>query len=402
MARTAFRNGRVLLDSSIVDNQIVFVDGSRIGEIRPDDDAKADAETVVDLNGRLLLPGFIDVQVNGGGGSLLNSDPTIEGIRTIATAHRRFGTTGLLPTLITDDLDVVRRAIAAVDEAILAGVPGVLGIHLEGPYLSPDRKGAHDGSKLRRLDLSGVPLLTSLRRGRTLVTLAPEVTAPGTIEALVEAGVLVSAGHTNGTTAIIEDAFRRGVTGVTHLFNAMSQLGSRAPGAVGAVLHNQDAYVGIIVDGRHVDPRVLKLALRCRPLDRFMLVTDAMPCVGSSLDSFVLQGRTIRVRDGVCVDDAGTLSGAAVDMATTVRNAVSMLGMTTADAVRMASEYPARFLGLGGELGRIHPGYRANLVVANDAMEIESVWVDGVEEHHARTSEASEPRERSGALGPRE
>ena len=402
MSRTAFHNGKVLLGSSLVEYQTVLVDGSRIAAIRPGEGLTADADSVVDLNGRLLLPGFIDVQVNGGGGVLLNADPTVEGVRTIATTHRRFGTTGLLPTLITDELDVVRRAIAAVDEAVESGVAGVLGIHLEGPYLSPDRKGAHDGSKLRRLDLSGVPLLTSLRQGRTLVTLAPEVTAPGAIEALVEAGVLVSAGHTNGTTATIEDAFRRGVTGVTHLFNAMSQLGSRAPGAVGAVLHNQDAYVGIIVDGRHVDPLVLRLALRCRPMDRFMLVTDAMPCVGSSSDSFVLQGRTIRVRDGVCVDDAGTLSGAALDMATAVRNAVSMLEMTIADAVRMASEYPARFLGVGGELGRIHPGYRANLVAANDAMEIESVWVDGVEEHHARTSDASEPRERTGALGPRE
>jgi N-acetylglucosamine-6-phosphate deacetylase len=378
MSRTAFRNGRVLLSSGIVDNQTVVVDGSRITAIHMDDEAKADTDRLVDLNGCLLLPGFIDVQVNGGGGVLLNAEPTVEGIRTIATTHRRFGTTGLLPTLITDELDVVRRAIAAVDEAIEMGVPGVLGIHLEGPYLSPERKGAHDGSKLRRLELGGAPLLTSLRHGRTLVTLAPEVTEPGAIEALVEAGVLVSVGHTNGTAAAIEDAFRRGATGVTHLFNAMSQLGSRAPGVVGAVLDNRDAYAGLIVDGRHVDPLVLRLALRCRPLDRFILVTDAMPCVGSSSDSFVLQGRTIRVRDGVCVDEAGTLSGAAVDMATTVRNAVAMLGLTIVEAVRMASEYPARFLGLDREFGRIHPGYRANFVVANDRLEVESTWIDGL------------------------
>ena len=380
MPLTAFRNGRVLVGTSIVDHRTVVVDGPRVSAIHSDDGVKPDADHVVDLNGRLLLPGFVDVQVNGGGGVLLNANPTVEGVRTIANTHRRFGTTGLLPTLITDDLDVVHRAIAAVDEAIGTGVPGVLGIHLEGPYLSPERKGAHDGSKLRRLDASGVPLLTSLRRGRTLVTLAPEVTAPGAIESLVAAGVVVAAGHTNGTATDIAGAFRRGVTGVTHLFNAMSQLGSRAPGAVGAALENQAVYTGIIVDGRHVDPLVLKLALRCRPLDRVVLVTDAMPCVGSSSDTFVLQGRTIRVRDGVCVDDAGTLSGAAVDMATTVRNAVAMLGLSLADAVRMASEYPARFLGLDGELGRIHPGYRANLVVANERLEVEGVWIDGVRE----------------------
>lgn len=379
MGRTAFHNGQVLIGSEILEGRTVVVDGARITKI-DEGPLTAEVDLVVDLNGRLLLPGFVDVQVNGGGGVLFNADPTAAGIRLIASTHRRFGTTGLLPTLITDELDVVRRAITAVDEAIEAAVPGVLGIHLEGPYLSTERKGAHDASKLRRLDAGGVPLLTSLRHGRTLVTLAPEVAAPGMIEALVASGVVVSAGHTNASADAMSDAFRHGVTGVTHLFNAMSQLGSRTPGVVGATLGNQDAYAGIIVDGRHVDPRVLKLALRCRPLDRFMLVTDAMPCVGSSSDVFVLQGRTIRVRDGVCVDDAGTLSGAAIDMATAVRNAVIMLGLTIVEAVRMASEYPARFLGLDRELGRIWPGYRANLAIANDRLEIEDVWIDGINE----------------------
>jgi N-acetylglucosamine-6-phosphate deacetylase len=377
MARTAFHNGRVLIGSRIDEDVTVLVENARIVSIDELGRAASVADHVVDLNGRLLLPGFIDVQVNGGGGVLFNAEPTASGIRVIATTHRRCGTTGLLPTLITDELDVVRQAMAAVDEAIETGVSGVLGIHLEGPYLNAERKGAHDGSKLRRLEASGVPLLTSLRRGRTLVTLAPEVTAPGAIEALVAAGVIVSAGHTNADADVMSGAFRRGVTGITHLFNAMSQLGSRAPGVVGATLNNQDAYAGIIVDGRHVDPSVLRLALRCRPLDRFLLVTDAMPCVGSSSDVFVLQGRTIRVRDGVCVDDAGTLSGAAIDMATAVRNAVTMLGLPIADAVRMATEAPARFLGLDGEVGRIHPGCRANLLVTNDRLEIEAVWIDG-------------------------
>ena len=378
--RIAFRNGRVLAGATILDHHSVVVDGARIVEVRPESTSGENADQTIDMDGRLLLPGFVDVQVNGGGGVLFNGDPTVEGIRTIADAHRQYGTTGLLPTLITDDLAVVGRAIAAVDEAIRVGIPGVLGIHLEGPYLNPERKGAHDGSKLRRLDLGGVPLLTSPQRGRTLVTLAPEVTDPGAIEALIAAGAIVSAGHTNGTSTTIEASFRRGVRGVTHLFNAMSQLVSRAPGVVGATLNSPDCYAGLIVDGRHVDPEVLKIALRCRPLDRYMLVTDAMPCVGSSSDTFVLQGRTVRVRDGVCVDDNGTLSGAALDMATAVRNAVTMLGLGIEDAVRMASEYPARFLGLDKQIGRVHPGFRANLVVMNDRLEVDGVWVDGVNE----------------------
>lgn len=377
MARTAFHNGRALVGRRLVEGRAVVVDGARIAAIVDEGSVPA-ADERVDLQGRLLLPGFIDVQVNGGGGVLFNGEPTVDGVRTIAAAHRRYGTTGLLPTLITDDLEVIDRAIAAVDDAMAAGVPGILGIHLEGPYLSADRKGAHLASKLRRLDMDGVARLTRLSRGRTLVTLAPEVAAPGTIEALVRAGVLVSAGHTNATASVIAEAVGRGVTGATHLFNAMSPLVSRAPGAVGAVLDSPDLYAGIIVDGRHVDPLVLRLALRCRPLDRFMLVTDAMPCVGSSSDAFVLQGRTIRVRDGVCVDDAGTLSGAAIDMATAVRNAVTMLGLPVAEAAQMASEYPARFLGLDDELGEIRVGCRANLVVATARLDIEDVWIDGV------------------------
>jgi N-acetylglucosamine-6-phosphate deacetylase len=375
--RTALYNGRILIGSTFSDDATVVLEGSTIARVGRDRPATNDADVTVDLAGSTLVPGFIDIQVNGGGGTLLNADPTVAGVQTIANAHRRYGTTGLLPTVITDDLDVIGRAIAAVDEAMASGVPGILGVHVEGPYLSVERKGAHDAWKLRSLDMQGVPLLTSLRRGRTLVTVAPEVAGPGTIEALTAAGVIVSIGHSNATSVVAEQAFARGATGATHLFNAMSPLGSRAPGVVGAVLANQECFAGIIVDGRHVDPLVLRLALRCRPLERFVLVTDAMPCVGSSSDTFLLQGRTIRVRDGVCVDDHGTLSGAAVDMATTVRNAVDLLELKLADAVRMASEFPARFLGLHREVGRIHEGYRANLVALNDRIEVERVWIDG-------------------------
>jgi N-acetylglucosamine-6-phosphate deacetylase len=301
----------------------------------------------------------------------------VDGIRAIGRAHRRFGTTGFLPTLISDDLDVVARAITAVDEAIAAAVPGVLGIHLEGPFISVERKGAHDATKLRHLDQRHVGLLTSLRRGRTLVTLAPEVTAPGVIRMLTSAGVLVSAGHTNATYDVLRESLAEGVSKVTHLFNAMSPLASRAPGVVGAALESQHCWCGIIVDGKHVDPAVLRLAVAAKASGRFVLVSDAMPTVGSTTKSFMLQGRSITVKDGVCVDDAGILSGSDLDMAGAVRNAINMLGLRLADAVRMATAYPAEFLGLGGELGRIAPGYRANLAAVDDEWDVSETWIDG-------------------------
>ena len=267
------------------------------------------------LQGGVLIPGFIDTQVNGGGGVLFNDDPTAEGVAAIGAAHRRFGTTGFLPTLISDDLEVIDHAIDAVEHAISRGVPGVLGIHIEGPFLNVRRKGIHDSSKFRVLEEAQVQRLTRLKGGRTMITLAPEMTTPEMIRRLVAAGAVVSAGHTDADYPTMRAALDAGLTGVTHLFNAMSQLGNRAPGVVGAALEDQSAWCGLIVDGHHVDPVTLKLALRCRPHDRFMLVTDAMPSVGAAADHFHLQGRRILVRNGACRDENGVLAGSDLDMA---------------------------------------------------------------------------------------
>ena len=272
----------------------------------------------------------------------------------------------------------MREAIAAVDAAIAQGVPGVWGIHIEGPFLNVRRKGVHDASKFLTLEEGSLGLLSSLKRGRTLVTLAPEKTRPEIVRALVEAGVTVAAGHTNASYAATKAALEHGLSSFTHLFNAMSPLTSREPGVVGAALENQTAWCGLIVDGRHVDPAVLRIALKCRPLDRFMLVTDAMPSVGmSGAKTFMLQGRMITVDDGVCVDAHGTLAGSDLDMASAVRNARAMLDLDLASAVRMASAHPARFLGLDRELGRIAPGLRADLVAADDTLKVLETWIGG-------------------------
>ena len=373
----ALHNGRVLRGDALVEGQCVLLEGGRILDIVPDSHPSARGAAPVDLHGNMLLPGFIDSQVNGGGGVLFNDAPSVDVIRQIGRAHRRFGTTGFMPTLISADLDVVARAIAAARGAMEAGVPGVLGIHIEGPFLNVERKGVHDPAKLRELDTSAVGLLTSLGIGRTLVTLAPEMTKPEIIQKLAAAGVIVSAGHTNATYAQVVAALHHGLTGFTHLFNAMSQLTGRKPGVVGAALENLDSWCGIIVDGQHTAPVVLRLALRCKPSSRFMLVTDAMPCLGTDARSFKLQGREITVSGTVCLDEDGRLAGSNIDMASCVRNAVSLLGVSLPEAVRMASLYPAEFLGLSHELGRIAPGYRANLVLADDKLNVLETWIDG-------------------------
>ena len=373
----ALVNGRILTQTGIVDGQAVLLRDGRILGVADSADIPADAVRR-DLAGGLLAPGFIDTQVNGGGGVLFNDSTTVEAIAAIGAAHRAYGTTGFLPTLISDDLAVVDAAMRAVERAIEAGVPGVLGIHIEGPFLNVKRKGIHDPAKFRVLDDEAVALLSSLKRGKTLVTLAPETTTPDMVARLAKAGVIVAAGHTNAAYGTVRKALDAGLTGFTHLFNAMSPLTSREPGVVGAALESITAWCGIIVDGRHVDPTVLRIALRTRPLNRFMLVTDAMPTVGMADKSFDLQGRHIRVVDGVCVDDHGTLAGSDLDMISAVRNAVSMLDLSLEDAVKIASAAPAAFLGLAGERGAIAAGQAADLVLLDDDLNVRETWIDGV------------------------
>ncbi len=381
MKRILFENAAMAAPTGLLDGAAVLVEHGRIAAIDTAQAHWGDVERV-DLGGGYLLPGFIDTQVNGGGGVLFNAAPTVAAIAAIGEAHAAFGTTGFLPTLISDDLEVVDAAMRAVEGAIEAGVPGVLGIHLEGPFLADARKGIHDASKFRRLDADAVRLLISLKRGRTLVTLAPEQVSPVDLAALVAAGVVVAAGHTDADYDTTRQALDAGVTGFTHLFNAMSPFGHRELGATGAALEDQASYCGIIVDGIHVNPAALRIALRARPKDRFMLVTDAMPTVGSADATFLLGERLIVARGLACYGADGTLAGSNLDMATAVANAVTMLDLTVAEAAYMASGAPVRFLRLERDRGTIEVGKRADLCWLDHDLTLAGVWIGGV--RHAR------------------
>ncbi|HYG07901.1 MAG TPA: N-acetylglucosamine-6-phosphate deacetylase [Stenotrophomonas sp.] len=373
----ALRNGNILTDHGFDTQLAVLVEEGRISALLPLDDPRVAAATTVDLQGHTLLPGFIDAQVNGGGGYLFNNTPDVQALAHIARAHRRFGTTGLLPTLISDDAAVMEKAIAATAQAIDAGVPGVLGIHLEGPYIAPARKGTHDASKFRVPDAAEVAMAASLRNGVTLLTLAPEQVPADTIRALVAAGVIVAAGHTAGSYEQIRAGLDAGITGFTHLYNAMSPLQGREPGAVGAALEDEGSWCGLIVDGVHVHPASLRVALAAKPRGKLFLVTDAMPPVGADDPSYSLYGEIITAVDGVVRNAAGALAGSALDMATAVRNSVELLGLSLEEASRMASTYPAQFLGLGDRYGRIAPGYQADLVLLDDKLQVLATWIAG-------------------------
>ena len=383
MAMIALVNGRVLLDDGFHEGLAVLLDDGRISAIVADGDARVREAERIDLDGGHLVPGFIDAQVNGGGGVLLNNTPTVEGVADIARAHRRFGTTGLLPTLISDDAGTMRAAIAATRDAIARRVPGVLGIHLEGPYLAPVRKGTHDARVFRVPDADEIKLATSLDNGVTLLTLAPEQVPLDTIRAFVARGAIVAAGHTAGSYEQIRAGLDAGIRGFTHLYNAMSPLQGREPGAVGAALADRDSWCGVIVDGVHVHAASLSVALAAKPRGKLFLVTDAMPMVGADDPAFVLYGETITAVDGVVRNAAGALAGSALDMATAVRNSVHMLGLPLAEAARMASRYPAEFLGIGDRFGRIAAGYAADFVLLDDALAVSATWISGDMARHA-------------------
>ena len=371
----ALQPRRVLIDGHFETGKSVLVRNGLIEGVVATRGCPIEAQAVV-LDGD-LIPGFIDLQVNGGGGVLLNDHPTVDGIATIAREHRAFGTTGFLPTIISDDLTVVARAIAAVDAAIGAGVPGVLGIHIEGPFLNVAKKGIHDASKFRVLDEAAINLLSSLKRGRTLVTLAPERAPPGAIRELVSRGLIVAGGHSAATYEEVTAALADGLVGFTHLFNAMSPLGSREPGMVGAALDSRSAWCGIIVDGHHVHPATLRVALKSIGAERLMLVTDAMPTVGSAEKSFMLRGRRIIAEDGRCVAEDGTLAGSDLDMGLAVRNAMRLMRVEIETAVAMATTVPAAALGLAHLIGAIESGRRADLVLLDSDAMVAKVWSAG-------------------------
>ena len=326
----------------------------------------------------VLAPGFVDVQVNGGGGVLLNDAPTVEGVAKICDAHAKFGTTSLLPTLITDTPEVTARAVAAIKQAMVSHMLGCIGVHLEGPFLSPERRGAHDANLIRQMDDADVDAILGLGIETLLVTLSPERVPARIIRRLADAGVIVSLGHSNATYEQIMAAADAGARGVTHIYNAMSPLTHRAPGVVGAALDSGALWCGLIADGQHVHPAAIGVALRAkRQPGRIFLVTDAMSTVGSNIQEFDLNGRRIRRQDGVLVLEDGTLAGSDLDMMSAVRFLVQTMTLDLAEALRMAATYPAQFLGRA-DIGQITKGARADLVQIDDALQARATWRQGV------------------------
>jgi N-acetylglucosamine-6-phosphate deacetylase len=379
MTRRLLRGARVLTDEGLRDDVALLLEGDLILDILASSAIAETGQAEERLNeGTILAPGFIDVQANGGGGVLFNETPTAEAACAIAAAHRRFGTTSLLPTVITDRPEVMRQAAAAAQAARLVSNSGVAGVHLEGPFISLKRPGVHSTALIRRMGADDAAWLAVLGSSLPLlVTLAPEEVEDAFLDQMVAAGVVVSAGHSGASVERVAESLSHGLRGFTHLYNAMPPLAGREPGPVGAALLDNTAWCGLIVDGVHVHAASLKLALAARPESRMLLVTDAMSVLGTAAETFTLYGTPILRRNGRLEREDGTLAGADLDMAAAVRNSVSMLGLGLERALRMASTYPAAFMRLA-DRGRIAPGLRADLVLLTAALEVRGTWIGGV------------------------
>lgn len=333
----------------------------------------------------LVAPGYIDLQVNGGGGALFNAAPTVECIKTILSAHAQFGTTGMMPTLITDKVEIMSQAADAIAKAIALKVPGVLGIHFEGPHLSIAKKGTHNEEYIRAISTEEWKVLERKDLGQIMVTLAPETVLCDDISRMVGLGIKVCLGHTNADYVTAQKAIAAGATGFTHLFNAMSPLQGREPGVVGAALLNDHTYCGLIVDGHHVDYVSCKLAIKTKPTGKVFLVTDAMPPVGTDETEFAFFNRTVTLDNGRLTSTTGELAGAVLDMATAVRNTHHQLSIPLVEAFRMASKYPADYLYKQEYLqnytlekrGVLQPGSPADFIILDEALVVQETWIAG-------------------------
>ena len=357
-------------------DSVILIDGGLVQRIAPRDQSAGDWPTEIMPPGTVLAPGFIDLQVNGGGGILLNDAPTREAMCAIARAHRRYGTTSCLPTLISDTRAKAVAAIAAAKS--LEGTDGILGLHLEGPFISRARPGIHRPDRILSATTDDLDWLGELSAvGSSMVTLAPECVPAGFVKTLAESGIRVSVGHSEADADTLTRAIDDGLSGVTHLFNAMPAMSARQPGIVGVALTDQRLTAGIILDGIHVDPLVVRAAFAAKNQSNIALVSDAMPTIGTQQDHFKLMGRQIQLLNGRLVSENGTLAGAHLELASAVKNAVTLVGISLDDALRAASLVPARFLGIERHRGTLSAGARADIVALTANLDVLTTWIAG-------------------------
>ncbi|BFM49226.1 N-acetylglucosamine-6-phosphate deacetylase [Marinomonas sp. THO17] len=370
---------RIFTGESYLSDYAILIEHDRIVELKPLSQIDTHAESFHFFDG-LLCAGFIDLQVNGGGGLLFNDQPQVQTLYTMAEAHRSFGTTSILPTLMSDSPEIMAKAIHAANAVHALKPSQLLGIHIEGPFFNVAKKGIHNEKYLRQLTTDDIEILAKAE-GTRLLTLAPEKTAVDLIKQLSELGYQVWAGHSNADADSVNQAIAAGLSGFTHLYNAMSMLSAREPAMLGSALVTDHCWASVIADGHHLHPTSLQIAMRCKPAGKLLLVSDAMSTVGTDGADFQLDGQTIYAVDGVLKNAQGTLAGSAISLLDAVNYVQDALAVEEAEAIRMATMYPAQAMGLTDQLGELKPGYKANIIHISDK-KVCHTWIDGQMKKH--------------------
>lgn len=374
----ALTHCRIYTGHDILDDHAVVIANGLIEKICPES-ALAPDITTRDLGGAILAPGFIDVQLNGCGGVQFNDSEEAVSEQTLEIMQRtneRAGCTSYLPTLITCSDAMMQRGITVMHSYLRRHRNQALGLHIEGPYISPEKKGTHNPRYIRRPDRAMLDFICSHAEAIVKVTMAPEMSDDAAIQQLRAAGIVVSAGHSNASYQEARRGFAAGMRFAPHLYNAMPAISGRAPGLMGAIFDTPEVYTGIIADGHHVAWPNIRMAKKLKG-DHLVLVTDATAPAGSNIDSFIFAGKTVYYRNGLVVDENGTLSGSALTMIGAVQNSVEHVGIALDEALRMASLYPARAIGVAQRLGSIEPGKVANLTAFTRDFQVTTTIVNG-------------------------
>lgn len=371
----ALLNATIYTGHDMLTQHAVLIAAGKIHSVVKIDELPKDIETI-DLNGDILSPGFIDLQLNGCGGVMLNDQITADTMQIMHLANLKSGCTSFLPTLITSSDEDMKQAIQAERNYQQQYQNQSLGLHLEGPYLNVLKKGIHRPDFIRKSDSNMIDIICDNSDVIAKVTLAPEQNSPEHIRRLSDANIVVSIGHTNATYAEARQGFANGISFATHLFNAMTPMVGREPGVVGAIYDTPEIYAGIIADGFHVDYANIRIAHKVKG-EKLVLVTDATAPAGADMDHFIFVGKKVYYRDGKCVDENGTLGGSALTMIEAVQNTVEHVGIALDEALRMATLYPARAIGVDNKLGQIKPEMVANLTVFDRNFKVKATIVNG-------------------------
>jgi len=373
--KQAITGSKLFNGIDFIEHKALLIEDQHIAGIVNKDAIPTDFQ-VKKLEGGILSPGFIDLQVNGGGGKLFNNSPDKESLNTIISAHQYFGTTSIMPTVISDSLNILQKCTDTISNEI-DNNHSLLGIHIEGPFFNVKYRGVHQKQYINTINASYLNLFETLDKFPVMLTLAPECISIKQLKHLNSLGFKILAGHTDANYDQLEEAVKYGLDGFTHLFNAMGQISAREPGVVGSAFDFDETSASIIVDLHHVHPSLINLSFKQKPKGKLFFVSDSMATINHGEPSFELYDEVVSESNGRIINSEGKLAGSSITQIDAIKNAYQKCSIPLESAISMATLYPAEYLGVSDYIGQLKKGYRADLAHFNSNFHVQNVWLAG-------------------------